>query len=130
MEAVTATVVTISDDYYGDMQLTVWISAAQGDVYLLEQKYFDSFAASGAFMDLGPLVASGQLNAEGFDLAGGYAQDMETEVTNLYGIPAANLPGFTDYMINPDDMVLCILYNNGNDENSIKFLNYMLENLR
>ncbi len=141
MESVTSTVISISDDYYGEMQITVWISASQGDVYLLSSEYFESFAASGAFMDLSPYVESGALDVEGLDLSDGYValtdyddEDTETEVDvstpKLYGIPAAQLTGFTDYSVDAEDKVLCILYNNGNDEYSIKFLNYLLENLR
>jgi hypothetical protein len=136
MEQVTATVLTISDDYYGNMQLTVWISAAQGDVYLLTKDYFESFAANGAFMDLQPLVDGGQLETEGLDLTDGTValidSDTETasDITGLYGIPADSLTGFADYSVSTDGMVLCILYNNGNDEYSVKFLNYLLENLR
>ena len=130
MELVAPTIVTITDDYYGDMQLTVWISAAQGDIYLLSTEYFDRFAASGAFMDLGPLVENGTLNAEGLDLDDGYVKQSDSNTVGLYGIPAEGLPKFADYMVNTDDMVLCILYNNGNDEYSIKYLNYLLETLR
>ncbi len=132
MELMTAIALTVSDDYYGDMQLTVWISAAQGDVYLLAKDYFLRFAGSGAFMDLQPLVDRGQLSVDGLDLAGGYVRqtDPDVDITGLYGIPADSLAGFNDYLINPEDMVLCILYNNGNDEYSVKFLNYLLADLR
>ena len=130
MELVTATVVTISDDYYGDMQLTVWISAAQGDVYLINKEYFERFAASGAFMDLQPLIDSGQLDAGGLSLSGGTVRQTDTDVSGLYGIPAEDLPDFADYSVATKDMYLCILYNNGNDEYSVMFLNYLLENLR
>jgi hypothetical protein len=130
MELVTATVITVTDDYYGDMQLTVWISAAQGDVYLLSQEYFERFAASGAFMDLQPLVDGGQLDTGGLSLSGGYEKDTETGVSSLYGIPADGLTGFADYLVDTQDKYLCILHNNGNDKYSIMFLNYLLENLR
>jgi len=140
MESVTSTVFNITDDYYGNMQITVWISASQGDIYLLSRDYFDSFAANGAFLDLTPYVENGALDAEGLDLADGYVRiedsedDAETEAVPsapvLYGIPAGQLTGFADYSVVPDDMILCILYNNGNDEYSVKFLNYLLENLR
>lgn len=130
MESVTATAVTISEDYYGDMQLTVWISAAQGDVYLISKDYFERFAASGAFMDLQPLIDAGQLDADGLSLSGGTIRQTDTDIRGLYGIPAEDLPGFADYMVDTKDMYLCILYNNGNDEYSVKFLNYLLVNLR
>ncbi len=130
MELVNPVVVAITDDYYGNMQLTVWISAAQGDVYLLSKDYFQQFAASGAFMDLQPYIDSGELQTEGLNLKGGTVRQTDSELSGLYGIPAAELTGFADYVIDPKDMVLCVLYNNGNDEYSIKFLNYLLENLR
>ena len=41
MEEVTATAVNF-DDMYGDMQLVVWVSAGQGDVYLLSKEKFQS----------------------------------------------------------------------------------------
>ncbi len=130
MEQVTATILSLTDDYYGNMQLTVWISAAQGDVYLLAKDYFETYAASGAFMDLQPYVDSGLLDTEGLDLTGGTVKQTDENITGLYGIPADSLTGFADYAVGTDGMVLCVLYNNGNDEYSIKFLNYLLENLR
>lgn len=134
MELVTAAPVTISDDYYGDMQLTVWISAAQGDIYLLAKDYYERYATSGAFLDLQPYVDGGQLDTGGLDLSGGYASVTDPEPgfegSHLYGIPADQLTGFSDYMMTTEGMVLCVLYRNGNDEYSIKFLNYLLENLR
>jgi len=130
MELVTSTVVTVSDDYYGNMQLTVWISAAQGDVYLLGKEYFKGFAASGAFMDLQPLVDNGTLDVEGIDLAKGVVQQTDSDISGLYGIPADALTGFIKDEVNTKDMVLCILVNNGNDEYSVMFLNYLLEHLK
>jgi len=134
MELVTAAPVTISDDYYGDMQLTVWISAAQGDIYLLSEDYYQQYAASGAFLELQPYIDSGELDTEGLDLSDGYVKlsdpDPGYEGEYLYGIPADLLTGFIDYSIDPEGMVLCVLYQNGNSEYSIKFLNYLLQNLR
>ncbi len=134
MELVTAEPVTITNDYYGDMQLTVWISAAQGDLYMISADYFHRFAGAGAFLDLQPYVDAGKLSAGGLDLTTGYATLDDPEPgqdgRHLYGIPTDELTGLTEYTIVPDDMVLCILYRNGNDENSVKFLNYLLETLR
>ena len=52
------------------------------------------------------------------------------EGIHLYGIPADQLAGFSEYMVNPEGMKLCILYRNGNDDYSVMFVNYLLENLR
>ncbi|MBN1778480.1 MAG: hypothetical protein JW811_10200 [Clostridiales bacterium] len=134
MELVTASPVTITDDYYGDMQMTVWISAAQGDIYLINQEYFARFASAAAFLELQPYIDSGGLDTDGLDLSAGYATltdpDPGFEGRRLYGIPADQLTGFYGYSADPAGMVLCVLYRNGNDEYSIKFLNYLLENLR
>ena len=130
MELVESTIISISDDYYGDMQITVWISAAQGDVYLLTDEYFKRFASNGAFMDLAPLVEDGSLQTDGLDLSGGYVKMTDTDSVGLYGVPAEGLAGFADYQVDTKDKVLCILYNNGNDDYAVKFLNYLLENLR
>lgn len=134
MELVTAEPVTITDDYYGDMQLTVWISAAQGDLYLISDAYFDRFAGAGAFLDLKPYVDAGSLSVSGLNLTAGYATLTDPEPgqdgRGLYGIPADALTGLTEYLVVPDGMVLCILYRNGNDDNTVKFLNYLLETLR
>jgi hypothetical protein len=134
MELVTAEPVTISSDYYGDMQLTAWFSAAQGDIYMISQDYFSRYAAGGAFMDLQPYVDAGTLDTADLDLSTGMVALAEPEPGQegkyLYGIPTDQLTGFTGYTVDPAGMVLCVLYRNGNDEYSVKFLNYLLTNLR
>ena len=134
MEMVTAQAVTITDDYYGDMQMTVWISAAQGDIYMIAKDYFDRYAVSGAFMDLQPYVDNGSLDVTGIDLTPGILAlddpDPGQEGKHLYGIPADTLTGFYKDQVDTQGMVLCILYRNGNDEYSVKFLNYLLTHLR
>ena len=129
MEEVTATVVTF-DDMYGDMQLTVWVSAGQGDVYLVDRKRFLSMAGNAAAMNLQPLVDSGALHVEGLDLTGGMAQDGEGGQKELLGIPADSLTGLEAYGLTVKDKVLCVLVNNGNDSYSVKFLDYLVTNMR
>ncbi|MCE5344483.1 MAG: hypothetical protein LLF96_13000 [Eubacteriales bacterium] len=129
MEEVTTTLVTF-DDTYGDMQLMVWVSAAQGDIYLLTDDRFTSLAANEALLDLQPYIDSGELDVTGLDLSNGYVKDAETGTRTLVGIPAANLPKLADYGLLTTDASLCILGNNGNDEYSIKFLNYLLTHMQ
>lgn len=129
MEEVTATVVTF-DDTYGDMQLVVWVSAGQGDVYLLSRERFLSMAGNEAMLDLGPLVESGTLHTEGIDLDKGYATVADTGRRVLAGIPADSLTGLNDYGLTTDGMVLSILANNKNDAYSYLFLNYLLTHMR
>ncbi|MDD3410204.1 MAG: hypothetical protein PHY12_05270 [Eubacteriales bacterium] len=129
MEEVTYTTLT-QDETYGDMQLMVWISAAQGDVYLLDQSQFENMAGNGAMLELQPFIEDGALHVEGVDLKKGYVKDAETGEKALYGIPADTLTGLNDYNLVTEKKVLCVLAQNGNDENSIKFLDYLLTHMQ
>ena len=129
MEQVTATALTI-DQTYGDMQLVVWVSAGQGDVYLLTREHFLSMAQNGAMLDLGPYVADGTLHAEGLDLQAGYTQVNSEGANRLMGIPADSLTGLAAYGLDGQGKVLCALLNNGNDPYTLKFIDYLLTNLR
>ena len=129
MEEVSANSVTY-DQTYGDMQLIVWVSAAQGDVYLIAKDRFASLASNEALMDLQPFVDSGALNVAGLDLKKGIVKNADTGVSALLGIPADALPGLGDYGLVTSDAVLCVLTNNGNDDYSILFLNYLLTHMR
>lgn len=67
MEEVTFTPVAY-DDTYGNMQLIVWASAGQGDLYTLSEEAYKNLASSGAMLDLQPYIDDGTLNVEGIDL--------------------------------------------------------------
>jgi len=129
MEEVTATAVNF-DDMYGDMQLVVWVSAGQGDVYLLSKEKFQSMAANEATMDLQPYIDSGALHTDGMDLTNGYVLNTDTGVSTLMGIPVDSLAGLADYGLPTENMVLCALVNNGNDTYTIKFMDYLLTHLK
>ena len=47
------------DDTYGSMQLTVWVSAGEGDLFMLNSEYFNSIAQSEAFVELTPYIEDG-----------------------------------------------------------------------
>ena len=48
-----------SDDYYGNMQLMVYVYANEGDLFLLGSDDFKNLAGQGVFIDLEPYVVSG-----------------------------------------------------------------------
>ena len=129
MEEVTSTIVTF-DDTYGDMQLVVWVSAGQGDVYLLSQTRYENMTGNGALLDLQPMVDDGTLHVEGLDLSTGYGKDPDTGKTELLGIPASQIPGLAQYGLVTEDAMLCVLYNNGNEAYTIRFLDYLITHLR
>lgn len=127
-----------AQDMYSIMQLTTYIAAQEGDIYMLGSDDFKRFASQGAFLELEDIVASGALNVEGIDLAAGYVAIVETDsetlapITtsekHLYGIPTASLFGFmTEVSIDNRDMYLAVTVNNGNDENVIKFLDALIQ---
>lgn len=118
------------DSTYGDMQLMTWMAAGEGDVYMMDQKRFENMASEGAMLDLQPLINEGRLNVEGLSLEGGYVRDDETGVVSLRGIPAEQLAGFVDYGMYPQGQVLSIMAACGNEDNAVKFLDYLITNLR
>lgn len=119
-----------SEDAYSQMQLTTYIMAGEGDVYLLEKDRFESFATGGAMVPLEGYVDSGALNTQGLDLKKGYATDSETGERHLYGIPADLLIGFNDYGVYTDNMVLCVTSLSGNEANAVKFVDYLLTHMQ
>lgn len=125
MEEVTFAVVG-TDETYGEMQLMVWMSAGQGDIYMLQTDTFKSYAASGAMVDLQPYVDDGTLNVEGIDLKKGYVKETESGEMHLYGIPADSLTGLMDYHVLPEGTVLSLLVTGGNTENAVKLLAHLL----
>lgn len=129
MEEVTATVTTY-DDTYGDMQLIVWVSAGQGDIYLLSNDRFKSLAQNEALLDLAPYIESGALQVGSIDLSEGYQRIGDAGEKQLVGIPADTLTTLADYGLLTEDATLCVLANNGNDKYSIMFLNYLLTHMQ
>ena len=129
MEEVTFTLVGM-DESYGQIQLTVWAAAGQGDLYMLSPESFQGLAGSGSFVNLQPYVDNGTLNVEGIDLTSGYVTDFETGETVLAGIPTNSLPGFLKYDVDYRDKYMSLLITGGNDENAIKLMAYFLDNMR
>lgn len=129
MEEVTFTPVAY-DDTYGNMQLIVWASAGQGDLYTLSEEAYKNLASSGAMLDLQPYIDDGTLNVEGIDLKRGYVTDAETGKRYLTGIPMDNLTGLESYGLVPQGKVMSVLASGGNTENTMKLMKWLLENMR
>ncbi len=127
MEEVSSTTVTF-DDAYGDMQLTVWVSAGQGDVYLIAKSRFLNIAANDGTLELGPYIDSGALDVSGIDLAAATLQHADGQ--KVMGVPADSLTALADYGLPNEGMVLCVLANGGNDDYAVKFLNALIADLR
>lgn len=124
-----------SDDYYSQMQLTTYIMAGEGDIYILPAEDFKSFAAQGVFIPLEELVQDGTLHLDGIDTAAGYVtirdEDTGTVETHMYGVPLESLYGFMDSLqLDNRGKVLAITVNNQNDENVIPFADVLIQRNR
>ncbi|MEG0864177.1 MAG: hypothetical protein RSE58_10430 [Clostridia bacterium] len=129
MEEVTFTPIGY-DETYGDMQMMVWVSAAQGDLYMLTLERFQSLGQGGALLDLQPYVDDGTLKVEGIDLTNGYVKDAETGKKYLLGIPTDSLKELEAYGFVPGGETLSLLAAGGNIENTIKLMNYLLTEMK
>ena len=121
-------VMLVSDEYYGDMQLSTYIAVGEGDLYLLPADRFQSYASNGCFAALEneeALVSAAE--GLGIDLTRGWRTDVEEGSRHLFGIPASNMTGLYAYGVNPQDTYLAVLISGGNIENTVKFLQIALE---
>lgn len=128
MEVMQSTTM-LDDSTYGPMQLTTYIAAGEGDLYLLPRDQFISLASGSAFL---PLEEDAELmqifDQAGVSLQSGWRKNTETGETHLYGIPASRLPGLTQYAY-AENGFLCVLFNNGNDENTLGFLRVLCRDM-
>lgn len=133
MEVVDAIMLTSStQDYYGSMQLTVYIMAQEGDIYMLSSSDFKSFASQGVFLDLQPAIDAGKLHVGDMDLSAGYValiddNGLPTGERKLFGIPAASLGGLAEGLgLDTRDLVISVTAFNGNEDNVIAFLDGLI----
>ena len=118
------------DQTYGSMQLMVWVSAGEGDLFMLDSEYFSQLAQSEGFAELTPYIESGTLNVDGMDLSAGYVINQDTGKKILYGIPASQLPGLQEYGLICDDFCLGVSVAGENEEEAIRLLQWLIDNLR
>ncbi len=125
-----------SQDYYSNVQLTVYLMAREGDIYMLSSSDFKSFASQGMFLDLSDPVADGSLNVDGLDLSAGYValiddNGLPSKERSFFGIPASSLKGLSEEMgLDTSDLIIGVTVFNGNQENVIAFLNGLLQSGR
>ena len=122
-----------AQDYYGDMQMMVYIMAQEGDMYLLNSADFKSYASQGVFIDLQPYIDDGKLDVSDIDLSAGYVAPVDengipASDRHLYGIPLYSLYGLMEGMgLDNRDMIVGVTIFNGNEENVIAFLNGLID---
>ncbi|MCR4877560.1 MAG: hypothetical protein K5922_10315 [Clostridiales bacterium] len=114
-----------TDNAYGPMQLSTYIAAGEGDIYMLPRDQFVSLAAEGAFVPLEEDEEMMNLFTDaGVSLQSGWRRTTESGETHLYGIPLDKLPGLARYVM-VENGYAAVLVTNRNDENVLKFLRIM-----
>ncbi len=124
-------------NYMSDMQLVTYLAAHEGDLYMLSAADFKKFAAQGAFLPLEAMVERGEIVADGLDLQPGWVASQQSDEVDgkivytaerhLYGIPAKSLKRFEKELgMHVDGMYMAVTVTNGNDENVIPFLSYLV----
>ena len=124
-----SSVMLAMDDTYGPMQLMTYLSAGEGDVYMLPREQFLNYSMSGSMV---PLENDTELmalfDAAGVNLQSGWRKETETGENHLYGIPQDKLPGLIQYAYAQDGF-LCVPLTGGNQENAMKFLRILCRNM-
>ena len=106
------------------------IGASQGDLYLLQREPFQNLASGGAMAQLTPYIESGALTTGDIDLTAGYVTDPETGKKYLMGVPTDSLTGLEAYGINPEGCVMGLLASGGNLDNTLKLMQWLIDNMR
>ena len=118
-----------TDFTYGPVQLATYVAAGEGDVYIVPKEQFNSMSKGGAFKALedDPDLLT-QLEKLNFNLQLGTRTEADTGESHLYGIPLTLFPGLDKHVLVENGMV-CVLINNNNDTNVMKFLNIFLADM-
>ena len=128
MEEMTPVMLAM-DDTYGPMQLMTYLSAGEGDIYMLPREQFLNYSMGGSMV---PLENDAELmalfDAAGVNLQSGWRKETETGENHLYGIPQDKLPGLIQYAYAQDGF-LCVPLTGGNQENAMKFLRILCRDM-
>ena len=138
MEALTFLhiALTTDDDYYANMQLSTYIGAQEGDVFLLPTGRFTTYANGGMFISLDTAIAEGLIDTKGIDASAGYLNmgdvegDAEATAEGIFAIPASDLYGLMALGIDNRDLWIGVTAYSQNRENAIKMVNWLIETFK
>jgi hypothetical protein len=121
-----------SDDYYAQMQLSTYIGAREGDLFLMTSDQFRIFAEQGLFMPLDEYISSGIIDVTNIDtsaltftLDGEYTTSGES-VSGIYGVSAAGLYGLMDLGIDNRRLDFGITAYSGNPDDIARMINWFI----
>ena len=122
------------DDYYANMQLSTYIGAQEGDVFLLPTTKFNTFAASGLFIPLDEAIADGTIDPQGIDTSKGYLTLNEENAgisqSGIFAIPATELYGLIDLGIDNRDLWIGVTAYSKNPDNALKMVNWLISTFK
>ncbi|MCL1965129.1 MAG: hypothetical protein FWF69_08735 [Firmicutes bacterium] len=124
--ACVSIVYTGEDNYYGSVQISTYIGAGEGDVYLLTAERFDALKGEGVFLNLDGAIDSGEIDLRGID-AGRCAVAVEGGGRGICGIPAESLYGLMDRGVDNRDLVICVMAYSGNQGTAVRFVDWLIE---
>ncbi|MDD4080633.1 MAG: hypothetical protein PHP02_04375 [Eubacteriales bacterium] len=121
-------------DMYAGVQLITYLSAQEGDIYVLGTEDFKRFAAQGAFMPLGGGDSGLDITPE--DLRSGFVTPMEMQddgtekpasESRFFGIPLARFSVAAQLLgLSRQDMFLSVTHYCDNPESTLAFIDFLL----
>ncbi len=116
-------------DYYGQMRLTTYMGAGEGDIYILRKDIYDGLVSAGGMVHLDEWIQEGLIDLNGADVQAGYAMDDEGERAIL-GLPLTELYGLMEYGIDNRELVLTVMQFSGNHPATQRFINWLFTEMK
>lgn len=125
--------------------IAAWMSAHQGDIYIMSREVYLNLASQGAFIPLDAPLAEGQAAPldsvplpEGYDLEAlrvefeTYDSDTgeSSPVSAVCGVPLDDVRGLIDLFVSPEDMVASVTAYSVNQSNAVEALSWIINNKR
>lgn len=116
-----------SDDMYARMQFTTYMSARQGDIYMMPDGEIPNLVQEGAevLVELTPYIESGVLDLRGIDVSRGVMKDSQGN-EGVYAIPADSLYGLLAHGNDPAGSSICLPAFGGNSDNAVSALDELI----
>jgi len=120
------------DDYYANIQLSTYIGAREGDVYLMPGERFRAYASGGLFAPLGDAIADGTIRLGEIDAQSGMMELTDDETGErlpaaIYGIPASRLYGLLELGIDNRDLWIGVTMYSQNIPNALKMVDWLID---
>ncbi len=140
MELVRSVSLALGTGYESSVQISVYIAAAEADIYILPKDDFKTYATNGAFVDLEPYVSQGLIDLSGLNVNSAMVQlgvdtdangfTIYEESPRLFGVPLDGLEGLSNVPMDPQDLIMAIATRSGNEDNVVLFFNAFLQAAR